>query len=644
MDINSLLSPQDSPVSQPEAYKRSPENLRRDVLSSSQSPARTSSRNTASFPPPSLPTTVSPGQQVQSSPPIISPTGRVGSNGSTPSVDIRSNAARTPSTAGMDTLADLASMQHHQHAARASASSLRSTELYDSRSLPRSPTYPTIDSTPNIRAPNASTDLTMADVPRPPLSTRDFVSASLSDSELQKIAQLTSHLADNPSSYNSHVELVNLLHDGFVKFAETPEHGESPKKPKDYELLRDLKQAREAFHDRYAVGEDIWLGWISDEIILAEDIEEKVALMELIPKALEEESSSTRLWLLYGNWMYSVYSACHPERAHNEIKSTWNEEEIAVGKELFGWNTVIDVWKQAVATIKWRIDNSNLIWDNFIQLLIEDLGFARTQQKTGYIKTLFTDRLQTPHATWDQTFQTYSGFITQFDNASYEDTMVNANRKAAEAKSQYAARESFELRVSGMQISRSDEDEWLLYSEYLEWETSQPRKKLHMNLCMALYDRALLRFGTNPTLWEEYVYFVNGKSYQDSSKHADVLSILARATRHCPWSGSLWSQYLLVAETSSKPFQEIEEIKHKATSTGLLDAGGMEEVLKVHNTWCGFLKRRAFHEKATDEELDVAEVGIRSALESVKQLGKQNSETSIRGIHSTVLNESTSST
>jgi hypothetical protein len=521
----------------------------------------------------------------------------------------------------MDTLADLASMQHHQPAARASASSLRSIEMYDSRSLPRSPSYPSINSTPNIRAPNASTDLTMADVPRPPLSPRKFVSASLSDSELQKIAELTNQLAESPNAHELHVELVNLLHEGFVKFAESSESGKSHN-PRNYELLPDLKQAREAFHDRYAVGEDIWLGWISDEITLAGDIEEKVALMELIPKALEEESSSTKLWSLYGNWLYSVHIACHPERGQGETTTTWNQEDIAIGKELFGWNTMIDVWKQAVAATRWRLDNSNLVWDKFIQLLIEDLGFARTQQKIGYIKTLFTDRLQTPHATWDQTFQTYSSFITQFDNSSYEDTMVNVNRKAAEAKSQYAAREPFELRINSMQASNSKEDEWSIYLEYLEWETSQPRKKLSMNLCISLYNRSLLHLGTNPSLWEEYMYFVNGKSYQDSSKHTDVLPILARATRHCPWSGSLWSQYLLAAETSSKPFQEIEEIKHKATSTGLLDAGGMEEVLKVHSTWCGFLKRRAFHEKATDEELDVAEVGIRSALESVKQLGE----------------------
>jgi hypothetical protein len=64
------------------------------------------------------------------------------------------------------------------------------------------------------------------------------------------------------------------------------------------------------------------------------------------------------------------------------------------------------------------------------------------------------------------------------------------------------------------------------------------------------------------------------------------------------------------------------ELKHKATSTGLLDAGGLEEVIKVHSMWCSYLRRRAFLSDSTDEDLDVAEVGIRSAIERVQELGE----------------------
>ena len=57
----------------------------------------------------------------------------------------------------------------------------------------------------------------------------------------------------------------------------------------------------------------------------------------------------------------------------------------------------------------------------------------------------------------------------------------------------------------------------------------------------------------------------------------------------------------------------------------------MEEVLKVHTTWCGYLRRRAFSSEAIDEDLDVAEVGIRSAIEAVQELGEKKYGRSYQG-------------
>lgn len=110
-----------------------------------------------------------------------------------------------------------------------------------------------------------------------------------------------------------------------------------------------------------------------------------------------------------------------------------------------------------------------------------------------------------------------------------------------------------------------------------------------------------------------------------------VLPTVERATRHCPWSGSLWSQCLLVAEREGLSFDQIVELKHRATSTGLLDAGGLEEVIKVHTMWCSYLRRRAFYPDAIDEDLDVAEVGIRSAIERVQELGENKYGKSYQG-------------
>ena len=49
-----------------------------------------------------------------------------------------------------------------------------------------------------------------------------------------------------------------------------------------------------------------------------------------------------------------------------------------------------------------------------------------------------------------------------------------------------------------------------------------------------------------------------------------IRNFLEKATRHCPWSGTLWAQYIIAAEIAKMPFPEIEDIKHRATSSGIL--------------------------------------------------------------------------
>ena len=104
----------------------------------------------------------------------------------------------------------------------------------------------------------------------------------------------------------------------------------------------------------------------------------------------------------------------------------------------------------------------------------------------------------------------------------------------------------------------------------------QSRKKntFSFDLVTALYQRATLRFPTDTTLWEGYVMFLNDEITSHSRSTISAIPVLDRATKHCPWAGTLWAQHLLAAECEDRPFSDMEQIKHKATSTGTLDAGG----------------------------------------------------------------------
>ena len=553
------------------------------------------------------------------------------SSAGTPSVD-GTRTSRQPSTPGMDTLADLASMQHHQQTARANAGGLRSAEIYEN---------PTSSGTvfPNLQAmsrPSVPTlrggcyDVSMMDGAGDVPSPRTYSARSLSEADLQTVAQLVSYLAANPFSYESHVQLINLLHRGLLNHVQPHLSSTAAGDPHTYDLLHDLQNAREAINARFALGEDLWANWIQDQILLASSLEDRISVMELCQKAVDEETSSTKLWLVYGNWMLSLYRNAngHDEKASGfETLSTrheWSEEDKIVAREVFSWPQLMNVWKRGAQETMWRLNDSHVMWDTYTGLLLQELASSPSQDAIATTQYHFVNRLQTPHATWDQTFQAYSNFVSKYENATYEVTMVTANRLGTSAKNKYGAREVMEANILRAGQNNDQAAELGAFGEYIEWELAQSRKKqvFDFELANALYQRATLRFPSNTELWEAWAMFLIEEITSHGRRNVSAFPVLERAARHCPWSGTLWSQYLLTAEIDKLPFPHIGDIKHKATSTGLLDAGGMEEVLKVHTAWCGFLRRRAFHQDSTDEEMDVAEVGIRSAIEDMETLGR----------------------
>ncbi|KAI9368974.1 hypothetical protein BJX61DRAFT_546020 [Aspergillus egyptiacus] len=629
MDINSLLSPQDANShgrSTPATGSSSSSNT-----ASAHKPIR-KGRATANRPvmasSPLAQHVYGPPQTSEPSPPAsMSPAvgpNMGGGNGTPPSTD--NPTSRQGSTPGMDTLADLASMQHHQPP-RPTAAVLR-TESYESQLSP-STMYPNVNQiSHNTPTPRSSFDIAMSDGPRDG-ARRNYASSSLTPDAQRMATELFARIHVNPQSYEAHVSFIRLLHDGFVNHVYPPNNPDIHGDPRNYDLLKDMRTAREEMDKLFAMGEDLWAEWIQDESMLASSVNERIAVMELCQRSIEEEYGSTKLWAIYGEWVLYLYNSSHGD----SNQSQWSEEDRLVGREVFTWQLVLDTWQKGADATRWRIHDSHLIWDRLLEFQIRELSRSPSQDRIARVRELFDIRLQTPHATWDQTFQAFSGFISTYYNANYENIMADtAARYATPVKDLYSAREDFEIRLRNATESGDRGQEWTLFGQYLEWEFHRQRRRHTSNfeLISALYQRATLRFPTDANMWEDYIMFLIDEHTQ-GHVHTSPISALDRATRHCPTSGTLWSQYLLTSEREGQSFSKIADIKHKATSTGLLDVGGMEEVLKVHTAWCSYLRRRAFLSDATDEDLDVAEVGIRSAIESVQELGEKKYGRSYQG-------------
>ncbi|KOS20750.1 putative RNA-binding protein [Escovopsis weberi] len=370
------------------------------------------------------------------------------------------------------------------------------------------------------------------------------------------------------------------------------------------------------------VGEDSWLAYLDESARNISDLEQRVNVVEIYKRAVIAEPGSLRVWLGYCNYVWSLWADSHSGDAG------WSEEEQMIGRELFSFNTALGLWQQGYEAIKYRLSDSHVFWDRWVSLELELLGETGTPEGIKRITHLYRDRLMTPHLTWDDTAQMYSSFLSEHNRAGWEESMKDITARSQDAKRLVAERDPYELRLQ--QAVRADdmEAQKTVMTEYLDWEMIQSELRtedvqLGVDLCHGLFDRALTGlFSVDEAMWHEYFAFLSS-SYTDSNASEKLLTAIRRAVQHCPWSGRLWSRYILCAEEARLDFAEVESIKHAATSENQLYKNGMESLLEMYVAWCGFLKRTAMDPSASDEAVDVADVGLTAALEDVEVVGQR---------------------
>ncbi|RCI08643.1 hypothetical protein L249_4793 [Ophiocordyceps polyrhachis-furcata BCC 54312] len=362
------------------------------------------------------------------------------------------------------------------------------------------------------------------------------------------------------------------------------------------------------------VGEDSWIAYLEEAARNASDIEQCVHVVELYKRAIGAEPASIRLWLAYCQYFWSLWVR---SQANDGL---WpDHEQTMMARELFTFGAALDLWQQGYEAIKYRIDDSHLLWDRWLSLELEQLAKTKTPEGVRRVTHLYRDRLATAHLSWDDTSQAFSTFLSEYNTAAWEETMKEVTALSQGAKQALAARDAFELKLKE---ASSDDNLKSVMRGYLEWEIRQSQGKAS-NLCCGLFERALSSlFALDDGVWQEYIVFVSSTQTEPQDRER-LLDILRRAVQHCPWSGQLWNRYILCAEEAKLPFPDIESIKHSATSENQLYKNGMESMIEMYVAWCGFLKRTAIEATATDEAVDLADVGLRAALEDVAVVGKR---------------------
>ncbi|RBR09429.1 uncharacterized protein FIESC28_09879 [Fusarium coffeatum] len=371
------------------------------------------------------------------------------------------------------------------------------------------------------------------------------------------------------------------------------------------------------------IGEENWLAYLEEVVRNASDLEQRVNAVEHYKHAISSEPGSLRIWLAYCNYFWSLWEATQISTGDG-----WSDEERMLGRELFTFNAALDLWQQGYVAIRYRLGDSHLLWDRWISLEMELLAKTKTPEGIKRITHLYRDRLLTPHLTWEETSQNFSHFLTEYNYAAYEDSMKDVTTNAQETKRLIAARDPYETALKKAVDAGDIEAQKAAFNTYLEWEMLQSKRsndnpEIGIDLCRGLYARALTgALATDQNTWYEYVVFLSS-SNTELQAPSSLHDVLQRAVQHCPWSGLLWNRYIMCAEEAKRPFSEVESIKHAATSEDQLLKDGMEGMIEMYVAWCGFLKRNAMDATASDEAVDVADVGLGAALEDVSVVGQR---------------------
>ena len=372
------------------------------------------------------------------------------------------------------------------------------------------------------------------------------------------------------------------------------------------------------------IGEDSWVAYAEEASRTATNNAARANVLNIFDDAIRSEPTSLRVWIAYCEYYWTLYAAC----VSGPIPG-WNKDDQIHGRELFSLNDALSLWNRGYDAIKYRIGDSNTFWDRWISLELEQLARTRTVEGVRRITHLFRNRLQTPHSTWDQTSSMFSTFLSEYTKAAWEEQMADITRAAQEAKALSQARDPFELKLSQAQRSGNSDSVRVIMKEYLGWEIAHCRKdhrqqSVSVDICLDLFGRALSGiFATDETIWNDYLVFLStleSESKVPRERAPSRLEASRRAVVHCPWSGDLWARYMLTGEEAGLDFSQMEKTKHEAT-TSQLGRDGMAGVVEMYSAWCGYLKRKAMHPHATDEDVELADAGLPSAIEDVQTWG-----------------------
>ncbi|KAL5519977.1 hypothetical protein ACEPAG_1637 [Sanghuangporus baumii] len=384
---------------------------------------------------------------------------------------------------------------------------------------------------------------------------------------------------------------------------------------------QDIMPIRQMLTMYWPAGDDVWLPMI--EARIREGIDSLEDTMEVLNLFHTAEDDYFSLTLLQKNTEFLIDR--HTHFSSSNMKS--EEPEDPFSRE---WTRTM--LESVVSKGSSHLTKGHLLWNPYLNWMMEQLENPNLQgeERTDFIVQVddaLLARLQQPHSTHEETFQTYSTFTTNFKPANiYEKNLVEASKLKARAVRGYERREQLEqyLEQSGYVLEA--------YNYYLTYE--RRAKKIDLPVISCLYERAISdtarrRFNGENNAEAALRIFWLGYCDVLRMNNVDIdrqRAVLQRAVRSVPGSGAIWASYMRFLETAENDsnilLQSVAKIYNKAFSTGLLQKD-VEDIIPVVQARAGLIKRTIMENDEVGDSVQLLFDVLSEGIARVRQASRQ---------------------
>ncbi|CAG2170287.1 unnamed protein product [Oppiella nova] len=356
----------------------------------------------------------------------------------------------------------------------------------------------------------------------------------------QEINRLQEELAVNSYDYQKHIELIDRLESS-----------------DDLELIR---TARERMSRVYPLTPNLWLKWINDEIRMASNADEKMNIIALFERSLNDYISID-LWLEYVQYSIGLMDALTVDGVRR-------------------------IFERSLTYVGLNVDKGVLVWDTFREFesfILRSMTSTQCElndeikRQLDRIFDLFRRQLSVPLIGMDNTYSECQNWCQSVK----EKFSVDLNVAAVKTGYEKACKELAKLVAYEESLTNSEAPHYEQYVRYIEYETTNGTP----TRVQCIYERALIENCLIADLWHKYTTYLDKKVVIDTI----ILPVYERAVRNCTWSSLLWISYMRALERLKCGHQKVMEAFESALVAGFQEPN---EYLQIWLTYLDGLRRK----------------------------------------------------